>query len=259
MLVCFNLTASIWLFGRFALEMHLLFLVSGQKKRLRCICDQCHRPLHQTNNLLQGCLGSGSRVVLLVNLSEAGPVNTSTAASLDWMHHLQSLSTARHMSAHTLTQDDSSTTAGHSMMQLHPVTSPPHLTATDEPPATVEAVDSATALKSVLSEARTLDSSAVLAVPAELEDGSQPHQEALVAEVEQLKARVQELLVCRLLLHCFSQLHPYPCEHIPAAQNPKKSGHLQSGSGLVAQDCMFVAHRSVILCSIVSSSCIRVT
>lgn len=131
--------------------------------------------------------------MLLLNLSEAGPVSTSTAASLDWMHHLQTLSTARHMSGHTLAADDSCTTAFNSMSQLHPITSPPQLTNADESPVVVEVVGSRTSLAGRVSESKS-GSSAVLAVPAVLTAG-QSQNEALLAEVEQLKARVQDLQV----------------------------------------------------------------
>ena len=142
--------------------------------------------------VVQGCLGSGSRLVLLVNLSEAGPVSANTAASLDWMQHLQALSTARHMSAHTLTQDDSSTLAGGSTAQLHPITYPSHLCTADELPPPVEAGNSSTGR---WSEAKT-DGSAVLPVPSAPAGDNPPQQQALTAEVEQLKARVHDLLVC---------------------------------------------------------------
>jgi hypothetical protein len=163
---------------------------------------------------VQGCFGSGSRIVLLVNLSDAIPVSITTAASLDWMQHLQTLSTARHMSAHSLEQDDSSTIAGNSTSQLHPVACPPRLIhADDSQPTIVEASGSMTGKLSEvagrLSEAsgRMSASSAVLLVPSVLAASHQPQQEALVTEVEQLKARVQDLLVC----HCSLSLPVQLC------------------------------------------------
>lgn len=154
---------------------------------------------------MQGCLGPGSRLVLLVNLSEAGPVSSSTAATLDWMQHLQTLTTARHMSAHTLTHDDSSTMAGGSTALLHPVTSVPHVATCDDLPPPVEAGNST----GRWSEART-DSSAVLPVPAALAGDHPSRNQALVAEVEQLKTRVHDLLVC---LSCLASVVAYTCSN----------------------------------------------
>lgn len=141
---------------------------------------------------LQGGLAPGSRLVVLVNLSEATSVSSRTAASLDWVLHLQSLSRARHMSVHTLYQDDSMTVVGNSMAQIPSIFSRQNAATSDQelPPFLAANADSM-ALK-------LLEGPNDCSGPVNDECEKDCDKDKLIAEMEQLKAQVQDLLVCLL-------------------------------------------------------------